>query len=120
MDLSEVGEENLPRILKNRWMRDLVAEKSPMGHRRWLGEEIDRRDQRGVGAPFNTPEPDLSDISDLGSDISDRPDISGPNRICLTIYDLAKFSSKIDLSQIYPSWDGYIRWFQEQTWRIIS
>jgi hypothetical protein len=99
-DLSKGEEENPPRILKNRQMGALVAEKLPLGRRSRLGEEIERRDRRGVGAPFNTSEPNPSDISNLGSDISDRSNISNPNQIYPAQSDLANFLQKWSQSDI--------------------
>jgi hypothetical protein len=54
-----------------------------------LGKKKERRERRGAKASFYTPEPDLSDISNPGSDMS------GTNRIYPAKADLANFLQKM-------------------------
>jgi hypothetical protein len=88
-DLSEVGEENPVRILKNHRRGALVVGSHLWVTRVDLGKKKERRERRGAEASFYTPKPDLSDISDPGSDMSDT------NRIYPAKADLANFLQRM-------------------------
>jgi hypothetical protein len=83
MDLSEVGEENPPKILKNHRREALVIRSHLLVARVELEEKKRRRGRRGAGGLFYRP-------GTRESDISDRSDMSGPDRIYLVNSDLAE------------------------------
>jgi hypothetical protein len=100
-DLSEVGEENPQRILKNCRREALVIRSCPWVAGEELEEKKRRRGRRWCGRPFIGLEFEHRIYS--RSNISDQSDIFSLNRIYPVQSDLAEILQKTEIDRMYPS-----------------